>query len=58
MDNIQDMTVMVKTLLDQVNGITDDLNQRRFSDLLQSPFLAELTPLWKDFLEHLRHNSG
>ena len=44
-------------ILDLVNGITDDLNQHRFSDLLQSPLLAELTPLWKDFLEHLRHNS-
>ena len=24
----------------------------------QSPLLAELTHLWKEFLEHLRHNSG
>ena len=57
-DNIQDMNVVIKTFLDQVNRITDDLNQQRFSDLLQRPLLAELTPLWKDFLEHLRHNSG
>ena len=57
-DNIQDMYVVIKTFLDQVNRITDDLNQQRFSDLLQRPLLAELTPLWKDFLEHLRHNSG
>ena len=56
-DNIQDMNVVIKTFLDQVNRITDDLNQQRFSDLLQRPLLAELTPLWKDFLEHLRHNS-
>ena len=57
-DNIQDMNVVIKTFLDQVKRITDDLNQQRFSDLLQSPLLAELTPLWKDFLEHLRHNTG
>ena len=57
-DNIQDMNVVIKTFLDQVNRITDDLNQQRFSDLLQRPLLAELTPLWKHFLEHLRHNSG
>ena len=54
-DTIQDMNVVIKTFLDR---ITDDLNQQRFSDLLQSPLLAELTPLRKDFLEHLRHNSG
>ena len=57
-DNIQDMNVVINTLLDQVNRITDDLNQQRFSDLLQSPLLAEMTPLWKDFMKHLRHNSG
>ena len=58
-DNIQDMTIVIKTFLDQVNRITDDLNQQRFSDLLQSSLLlAELIPLWKDFLQHLHHNSG
>ena len=57
-DNIQDMNVVIKTCLDQLNRITDDLNQQRFSDLLQSPLLAELTLLWKDFVEHLRHNTG
>ena len=46
-DNIQDMNVVIKTLLDQVNRITDDLNQQRFSDLLQRPLLAELTPYGK-----------
>ena len=34
-DNIQDMTAVIKIFLDQVNGITDDLNQQRFSDLVQ-----------------------
>ena len=28
-DNIQDMNVVIKTFLDQVNRITDDLNQQR-----------------------------
>lgn len=27
-------------------------------NLLQSPLIAELMTLWKDFLEHLRHNNG
>ena len=56
-DNIQDITVVVKTFLDQMNGTTDDFNQQRLSDLLQTPLLAELTHLWKNFLEHFRHNA-
>ena len=44
-DNIQDMNVVINIFLDQVNRITDDLNQQRFTDLLQSPLLADLTNL-------------
>ena len=57
-DNIQDKSAVIKSFLDQVNNMVDDLNQQNFNNLLQSPLLAELMILWRDFLEHLRHNNG
>ena len=57
-DEYQEKSAMMKTFLDQVNSIVDDLNQQSLNNLLQSPILAELVTLWRDFLEHLRHNNG
>ena len=41
----------IRSFLEQVNHMVDDMG------LLQSPLLAELMIMWKDFLEHLRHNN-
>lgn len=57
-ENVPERSEMIKTFLDQVKDIASDLNQQNLNNLLHSPVLSEVITLWKDFLEHLRHNNG
>jgi len=57
-DSNEEKSAVIKSCVDKVNDIADDLNQHNFSDLLDSPQLLELMILWRAFTEHLRHNNG
>ena len=57
-DNKEETSTVIKSCVDKVNNIDDDLNHQNFSDLLDCPQFLELATLWRDFLEHLRHNNG
>ncbi len=57
-DGNGEKSAVIKSCVDKVNDMADDLNQQNFSNLLYSPQLLELMILWRDFLEHLRHING
>lgn len=58
MTNNHDKSTVVELCLDGLNSMLEDLNQPNFSAIMESPSFVELTILWRDFLEHLRHNNG
>ena len=57
-DHLQQQSATIEAVLEEVNKMTDDLNQQVFDSLLQSPRFTELMQLWAEFLDHLRHNNG
>lgn len=57
-NNMREKSAVIKLFLDQMNTMDGDFNEQKFNTMLQSPPLAELMTLWREFLEHLRHNNG
>lgn len=57
-DNVHERSAVIKSFLEEVNRIVCELDQQQLNNLLQSPLIAQLMTLWKDFLEYLRHNNG
>lgn len=54
----QQQSATIEAVLEEVNKMTDDLNQQVFDSLLQSPRYLELMQLLAEFLDHLRQNNG
>ena len=57
-DHVQQQSATIEAVLEEVNKMTDDLNQHVLDSLLTSPRFTELMQLLAEFLDHLRHNNG
>lgn len=57
-DNIANKSDVIKSFVEQVENMIDDLNQQSSDDIIQSSPLDDPMILWSDFLAHLHHNNG
>ena len=50
--------ITVVSFLEQVDTLASNLKQEGFEELLQSQVLSQVMSMWREFLNHLRHNNG